>query len=357
MVTIEANGPVVAPALATRPVGAWKAFWIGLRQAPRHWPYLLLFYAALVFVSGLLLVPLLGVVATWIGRRMAVAELASGPSPVLMLAAGREAWGPVAPFLGKLFSRYQDWPTILSAPFGLLSLALSLPFNLLSAGVIALFAESADRRIEGGTVEQLSAEAVERLREEPDRQAGAKISPRGRRRKIFWRAVSRWTPLFLLLLAIEVGLMVGLVWLTFWTTLEAVRATGNPLVLLPPLPVLAAILILVPWWFEYARVVAVLSEKKNVLWIVGRSAAVLWRRMGAAALLAIFSFLLPLVFYLVYLLVSLLLPAWFPPFFPQQLFILALVGTRLARIGAQVELLRASFPHPTSNIQTLTSSP
>ena len=284
------------PAAVPRRRGAWWSFWTGLRQTLRCWPLCILFYIVLALFAGLLLLPLAKAMIDWIGYRLAAHEMAAGTASWL---AVETIWQPRAgALLGLLLLSLPAWPFLLS-----------LPFTILSGGALDLYAADLPRI----------------------------------QWKRFWRRTGSFALPFIGLLLLEVvflelGLLLGVA-----AILAVYVFTGSEIVALLPALLLAALLVLVPWWIEYARVVAVLRHDRNIPRALGRSAVFLRRNLNPAAGLALLSFVLYLVPYAPYYLLSWLLPgAWWPGhILLQQLLVFVAVGTRLARLAAQVRLVQA----------------
>lgn len=300
---------------STRPRGSWWAFWSGLCLALRHWPLVLLFYLALAVLAVLVVLPLQQVLVRHFGHSLAAWEVAEGMPAWLVGQIAREApaqSATIAETAGWLVLSLPAWP-----------LVFSLPFAVLSGGALKAYATDS--------------------------------------RKGFWPAVARYLGSFTLLLVLETAIMEVTVVLGLFLggaaagalavfglrtasgALSTVLLVLAGIVLTLLVLVLVALLLLIPWWFEYARALAVVQGQRHVLRILGQSAAFLRRNLGPAAGLALFSFLLVFVPYVPYGMLTVLVPtAWWPMhMLLQQLLIVAIIGTRLARMAAQVRLVQA----------------
>ncbi len=277
--------------------GGWWAFRAGLGEALRRWPIALLFYLVLVLFAGLLLLPLVQGLSDWIGQRLAAADLAEGLPGWLLVEIGFRPPGFLLPALRVALLALPAWPFVMA-----------LPFVVLGGGALAVYA--------GGSNRSLG--------------------------KHFWRGVAHYALPFSLLLLLEVVALEIVLGLALVLT-AALALTGTLWAPLIPLPLVVAVLMALLWWFEYARVQAVVGPDRHVLRVLGRSAAFLRRNLGPAASLALFNFLLGLLPYLPYYLLARLLsePWWVGQALLQQLLVLALVGTRLARMAGQVRLVQA----------------
>ncbi len=287
------------------PPSAWQAFRAGLRRALRHWPLLLLFFAATLLVSGLVLLPIARALFDWAGHRLAAWDLAQGlpgwliaESPDVLMAPGKAGEAGDAILLVLLGTPV--WPFLLSL----------LP-TLLSAGALPVYA--------GGE------------------------GPAGRR---FARGLWRYGPTFLLLLFLEAALYELSLLLTIILSVLAAWATGSLWGILIVTPLLAAVVALVPWWFEYARTVAVVEGERRIFRALGRGFSFLRRNLGPAAALALLHFLLTLAPYLLYLPLDRAWPAdwWVGTVALQQALVAMILGTRLARMAGQVALVQARLP-------------
>jgi len=295
--------------------GPWWAFSSGLRLSLRHWPLLFLFYLALVVLTILLLLPLEQALMQWFGHSRAAWEVAEGVPAWLVGQIAREAPGQAAAIAQTVQA------IALSLP--LFPLVFSLPFAVLGGGALTAYVEDS--------------------------------------RKRFWPAVARYLGSFTMLQVLEVVLLeaavvlclllgglgsVALLALGMRATSGAISAVLLVLagiVLTVLVLVLVALALLIPWWFEYARALAVVRGQRHVLQVLGQSAAFLRRNLGPAAGLALFSLLLVLVPYAIYgILVAFIPAAWWPAHIVvQQLLIVAVIGTRLARLAAQMRLVQA----------------
>lgn len=300
---------------ATRPRVSWWAFWSGLRLALRHWPLLLLFYLALFVLAGLLLLPWQSALVQHLGHSLAAWEVAEGMPAWLVGQIAREA-----PAQSATIAETVQW-LVLSLPAW--PLIFSLPFAVLGGGALTAYAKDS--------------------------------------RQGFWPAVARYLGSFTLLQVLEtvileatvvLGLFLGgaaagvLAVLGLRTdsgALSTVLLVLAGIVLTLLVLVLVALFLLIPWWFEYARALAVVQGQRHVLRVLGQSAAFLRRNLGPAASLALFSFLLVFVPYgFCGILTTLIPPSWWPAHIAvQQLLIVAIIGTRLARLAAQVRLVQA----------------
>ncbi len=286
--------------------GSWWAFRTGLSRSLQHWPLMLLFYAVLLLLAGLLLAPVARFLSQWIGYRTAAWELADGLDGWL---AAEMLWSLQDRATLDVLDRVR--PFLLPA-LPAWTFVLSTPFVLLSGGVLSLYSKQ--------------------------RQRG------------FWRQVAHYAGSFLALLVVEIVLLEGSVFLLLYISLQAILLPAGPtatlarvllIVLLPC--ALAAVVVLVPWWFEYARVMAVTRQDRHVLRSLGRAALFLRDNLGPAAALAVLHFFLTLLPYLPYYLLTRIVPGswWVGYVVVQQVLILALVGTRLARMAGQVRLVQA----------------
>lgn len=295
---------------------AWWAFWTGLQQSLRHWPLLAPFYLVLAAISLLLLTPLGPGLTDRFGFRLAAWEVAEGIPSWLVGQVIREL--PAQAEAMRAGIR----PLVLFLPAS--PLLLSLPFAILAGGALTVYAEGS----------------------------------RGR----FWPGLARHAGAFALLQLLEVAMLEGATLIGLFLTglgLAVLAAPGGPqatgwgsiVLLLVGLLLLALLLLtvlylLVPWWFEYARALAVLQGQRRPGRLLGASARFLRHNLGPATGLALFSFLWLLVPYVAFIPLSALLPAtWWPAHMAlQQFLILAIVAARLARLASQMCLVQARSP-------------
>lgn len=298
-----------------RPQGAWWAFTSGLYRALRHWPLWLLFYLVVVVLAILVLLPLEQALVRHFGHSLAAWEVAEGIPAWLVGQIAREA-----PAQGETIAATVWW-IVLSLPA--MPLVFSLPFAVLGAGALTAYTEDS--------------------------------------RKRFWPAVARYLGSFTLLVILEAAMLEVVVVLGLFLggaaagvlavfgvrtasgSLSAVLLVLAGIVLTLVVLVLVALLLLIPWWFEYARALAVVRGQRHVLRVLGQSAAFLRHNLGPAAGLALLGFFLFFVPYLAYGLLTAFIPtSWWPAHIVlEQLLVVAIVGTRLARMAAQVRLVQA----------------
>jgi len=283
-------------------IGPWSAFRTGFARCLQQWPLWLLFCVVLVAVSGLLLWPLERTLAQAIGHRLAAGEIARGIPGWLAAETLRQVREQPDRFAAPLATAgltFPAWPFLMALPFG-----------LLSAGALPLYA-AAGRRTDW---------------------------------RLFGRGLGRWAGSFALLLLLEVVLFELSIFLLLALTAVVLVATrGTALwVLILTAPILAAVIVLIPWWFEYARALAVVQQERHVFHLLGTAWGFLFRNLGPAAGLALFNFLLPILPTLLYLLLTLPLPSswWVGRVFIQQLFVFGLIGTRLVRLASEVCLVQ-----------------
>jgi hypothetical protein len=291
------SGSDDAQAGVPRGGSGWWAFRAGLEETLRRWPIAVLFYVVLVLLAGLLLLPLVQGLVAWIGHRLAAGDLAEGLPGWLLIEMGFQPPAFLVPGLRLALFTLPAWPFLMA-----------LPFIVLSGGALSVYA--------GGPVKSLG--------------------------KQFWQGVARYALPFALVLFLEVVALEIVLGLTLLVTV-ALAFTGTIWAPLIPLPFVVAVLMVLLWWFEYARVEAVVEQERRAFRFLGRSALFLRHNLGPAAGLALLNFLLGLLPYLPYYLLLYLLPAewWGVQVLLQQLLILALLGTRLARLGGQVRLVQS----------------
>lgn len=288
-------------------IGPWSAFRAGFARVIQQWPLWILFYLVLAVLGGLLLSPLLRLVVRELGHRLAAVSASRGAPGWLLAEMARPVLERPERVLAGLRVAVRTLP---AWPF-----VLALPFILLSAGALPLYAA-------------------------------------GRRRdwSLFRHGVRHWAGPFTFLLLLEVLLLELSVLLVLALTWLALRTTyGRALwVLVLAAPVLAALAVLIPWWFEYARALAVVQRKRHARRLLGEACSFLLRNLGPAAGLALFNFLLPILPGLLYLLLVLLLPGswWMGRVIVQQLLVFALVGTRLVRLASEVCLVQGRGQQP-----------
>jgi hypothetical protein len=287
--------------------GAWWAFRAGLARALRCWPVMLLFYGALVLVASLLLMPLARMLIGWIGHNLAASEIAQG-LPGWLVAE----WPGSLIQPGKVLQPLSDWFPLVLLTLPVWPFLLAVPSTLLSAGAIAAYTTA---------------------------------TPRTDWRRL-GRGLARYAPAFLLLLLVEVTLYELALLATILLTALVIIVTGSLWGLLAAAPLLAIGIVVIPWWFEYARTLAVVEERRNVFQALGRAFNFLTHHLGPAAALAIYHFLLTLLPYLPFFLLTWLLPAswWGGWVLLQQALILTLVAARLVRMAGQVALVQARAP-------------
>jgi hypothetical protein len=166
-----------------------------------------------------------------------------------------------------------------------------------------------------------------------------------------WRRLGagliRYTPPFLLLLFLEVTLYELSLLLTVLLTALVAALSQSVWSILLATPFLAFIVVVIPWWFEYARTLAVLEGHRNVLRALGRAFTFLLRNLGPAATLTVYDFLLMLVPYLLSFLLPNRVPGawWIVRLVFQQGIVLLLLAARLARMAGQVAFAQAR-PRP-----------
>ncbi len=284
----------------------WAAFGSGLLQAIRQWPLWLPFYGLLLLLAGLLLWPLEKGLVDLLGHRLAAWEVADGVDvwwlTEALLGPGQESAGSLAAQV--FFLLLPAWPFFLS-----------LPFTLLSGGLLNALAGS-------------------------DRTDWRR----------FGEGVRRYAGPFTLLLLLEVAaLEVGLFLLIILAVvlLQVVGLPGGILVAGLVLVCLGVgLFLLLPWWFGYARVFAVLEKRRHVLQVLGRSGAFLWRNLGPAAGLELGLFFLLLLWSLLYALLKAPLPGtWWPALILlQQVAVLGRIGIRVVRFAGEVYLVREAAP-------------
>jgi len=270
----------------------------------RYWPLVLLFYAALLLLSGLLLLPLARALLGWLGHNLAAAEVAEGlpawlvVEELMALVRDPVAAGPAG-----------DWPFFLLLSLPAWPFFLALPSTILSAGAIAVYA--------GDT-------------------------PRTDWRRL-GRGIVRYAPLFILLLFMQVALYELALVLTVLLTVLVVVVSGSPWSILLVTPLLALFIVAIPWWFEYARVLAVVEDQRHAFRALGRAGAFLSRRLGPAAVLALYHLVLLLLPYLLSFLLTSLVPNrwWVLLIVVQQATVLLLLAARLARLAGQVALVQS----------------
>lgn len=287
-------------------VNAWQAFRAGLRRALRCWPLLLVFFAATLVVAALILLPVARALVDLAGRRLAAWDLAEGLPGWLIAESLGEITRPSAATERAISA---GMLALLGLPVWILMLSV-LP-TLLSAGAIPVYS--------GGE------------------------GPAGRR---FARGLWRYGPTFLLLLFLETALYELSLLLTVLLTALAVLITGSLWGTLLATPLLAAVVVFIPWWFEYARTLAVVEGQKRAFRALGHGFSFLRHNLGPAAALALLHFFLSLLPYLPYLLLTNVWPAgwWVGTVVLQQLLIAAILGARLARLAGQVALVQGRLP-------------
>lgn len=296
----------------------WTAFRAGLARMVRAWPLVVLFYAAAALLAGLILLPAARALTGWIGYNLTAAEIAGGlPAWVIIeeLMSLTPAAGGAAPA--------GDWPFFLLLSLPAWPLLLAVPATILSAGAIAVYAGAAPR----------AAGAVSEGGERPWKRMGS--------------GLRRYACPFLLLLLLEVVLYELALLLTVLLTVVVVIVTGSLWSILAVTPILALVIALLPWWFEYARTIAVVAGQRNVWRALGRSWTWIWHNLGPAAALALYHLLLLLAPYLLSFGLNRVVPGawWGARIVVQQAVVAAVLGVRLARMAGQVALVQ-SRPQP-----------
>lgn len=286
--------------------GAWWAFRSGLACAFRHWPVWLLFYGTLALTAGLLLVPAARSLSSWVSHRLAAGEVATGLPGWL---AAQVAGGIVEHSEAIEATR---WIPLLLLSLPAWPFLLAVPATVLSAGALPVYAGSA--------------------------------GPGYWRR--FGRGLARFSPSFLLLLFLEVSLYELALLATVLFAVLIAGLSGSLWSTLLAVPLLALVVAVVPWWFQYARTLAAAEDRRDVLQVLGRAFSFVWRNLGPAAALGVYQFLLALMPYVAYLLLSPLLSSswWVGRAVLQQALILGLLATRLCRMAGQVAFLKSRLP-------------
>lgn len=302
-----------------RQIGPWTAFRAGLTLALRYWPLWLLLYAVLMVLAGLLLLAVEPILIDWIGHRLAAWELADGLDAWLMTETLRQLAeegglpGVGGGRGGLVLLSLPAWPFLLS-----------LPFATLGGGILALYRDAA-LKIDWGH---------------------------------FWTEAGRYAPPFILLLFLEVLLLEGvsllcliLIGFLFSVAGLVAGATGGFIAIL----LLAAMYLLVPWWFTYARIIAVVDRRRHIWRALGQAVAFLWKHLGPVAGLDLINFLLPIGFTLLYSLCRLPLPRswWVALVLLQQLLMIGRIGTRLVRLSSETVLVQGRREIPIEQEETV----
>ncbi len=286
-------------------IGAWQAFCRGVALVVRWWPLVLVFYGTLLLLSLAVLVPAEQVLLRTLGYRLASHELADGVDAWLVAGVLRTAWhdpDALVAFLRPILRTLPAWP-----------LLANLPFVALSAGALSVYSGDAQR---------------------------------------LWNAfasgLARWGPSFVGLLLVEVVLLEGALGATVGLLAWAyTRAPSLGLGLtLPATLLLTAFLLLLPWWFGYARVWIAVNGRANLLRGIIGGWRFLWGNLGAASVLELLLLACLLVVAAVHLLANRLIPGdrWCARVVVDQLLVATLVGIRLVRLASQAGLLAGRFP-------------
>jgi len=313
------------------PPSAWSAFRAGVGRTLRSWPLVLLFYAALVLLSGLILLPIARALVDWIGHNLAAWEVAEGLPPWLIiegltnLVQDPNAASPAG-----------DWPLLLLLSLPAWPFVLAIPSTVLSAGAIAVYAGNAPLALPISTGVDAAPD---------DRSTGNDRDGNGVPRTDWKRlgaGLLRYTPSFLLLLFLEVTLYELALLLTVLLAVLVVAVSQNVWSILLTTPILALVVVAIPWWFEYARTLAVVREQRNVLRALKEAWTFLLRNLGPAAALALYHFALLLLPYLLSFLLARIVPGtwWALQLVYQQAIVMILLATRLARMAGQIVLVQ-----------------
>jgi len=312
-------------------MSAWSAFRVGLRQAARYWQvWLLLFAVNVATALALALLPAQALVSI-AGQSLAAREAADGLDAWLVLEA---LSSPLNQATLQGAGAEPTWPPGLSRVLlsGLVSaLALPLlawlPSAFLNGGVLLTYAEAT-----------LGDNA--RTDPAPPRAATASRYPPFHWRRFLW-GCGHWLGPFLLLGAVQGA---GLALLLAGGLAAAAGAAGRGQGTLAVLAALAAAFLALVWLAlnEAARAAAVAEGSRQVGRAFGRAGRLLLRRLPQAAGLYGLGLLLAAGLHGLFrlgLFPLLPLDCWPLVLLAQQAFVLARLGTRLARQAGLLALL------------------
>jgi hypothetical protein len=293
-------------------VSGWDAFRSGLARATRYrWVWFTLF--AVNLASGLLLaaLPALGL-TSWLGHRPAIRQAADGVDAWLVVETLTSPLGETA--LGESLLSGSTRALRQGALLSLLTLAALpvlawLPTTFLTGGALLTYAEA----------------------------------PRPFRwRRFLWGCWRWWGP-FSLLSLVQAGVSAVLFLPLVAVAVGAVAAAGRWLAWLA-VPLLGLVAALWLALVEYARAIAVLEETRNVIRALMAAARFILRHFPALAGLYGPMLLLLILLHALYRwgLAPHLPLAWWPlVLVVQQVFILARLWARLARMAGGVALYQA----------------
>lgn len=294
-------------------IGAWQAFCRGAALVVRFWPAVPVFYGTLLLAALALLFPAERVLFRTLGYRLASHELADGVDAWLVAAALRAVWHDPDAAVALLR------PVVRTLP--LWPLLANLPFVLLSAGALSVYA---------GDVQRLW--------------------------NAFGWGLARWALPFVGLLLAEIGLLEGAIAATAgllaWAYLRA-PSLGLGLTF-PAILLLTALLLLLPWWFGYARVWIAVHRRANLFQAVAAAWRFLWRNLGAASILELLVLACAVLVAGLLFLAGRLLPGdwWGARLVVEQLLVAALVGIRLVRLAAQAGLVAGRLSPEAGSVLT-----
>jgi len=299
-------------------VNSWDAFRTGLSRALRYrWVLLILFAVNLLSALPLAVLPALGL-AEEFGHRPAIRQAADGvdawlvpetlTAPLSGAALGEGGW----PELPRRLRQATLLGLLTAAALPLLAW---LPATFLSGGVLLTYTEAV----------RLSAH-------DEDPQPF-------RWRRFLWGCY-HWFGAFLLLGVVQGVASVMVLIPATGAAVAAVAAVGGWLTWVV-VPLLALVVVLWLVLFEYARVIAVVGETRNVARAFAETARFVVRRpLAVAGLYGLALLLLGLLHALYRWVLMPLLPLdWWPlVLLVQQVFILARLWARLVRLAGGVAL-------------------
>jgi hypothetical protein len=286
-------------------------------------------------MAGLLLLPLEGALLDWLGRRTAAWDLADGLDLWMVLETALQIADQ-----GGLLEMAGPWSIIILISLPAWPFVLSLPFALLSGGVLQVLSLSTATP---GSVSQSSGETV--------RDANGPRGPSPTHWHRFWQGSRRYARPFTLLSLLETLLVeASLVFLA--AILGLSLAVGGMVGMLAGAIVAivfgVALVLAIPWWFGYARVIAVVEEERRVLRLLSRSASFLWKNLGPAAILDLLNVPLAWLLLLLHQLLALPIPQswWIALFLLQQTHIFGRVGARVVRMSSELRLVQGRQEAP-----------
>ena len=329
-------------------MNGWDAFRIGLSRALRYWWVLLILFAVnLASALPLAVLPAMGLAAEF-GHRPAIHQAADGVdawlvietlmSPLSGTALGGDGWP-------ELTHRLQQAALLGLATAAVLPLLVWLPAAFLSGGVLLTYTEAPQpfdpsTTLRTGRLRASSFDPSTSSGQAPSatlRTGRLRASP-FRWRRFLW-GCWHWFGAFLLLDAVQ-GVASSLLFVPITAAGMGAAAVGGWLmwVIVPLLALIAALWLAL---VEYARIVAVVGETRNVVRAFGKAVRFVFRRpLPVAGLYGLALLLLALLHALYHwgLMPHLPLDWWLLALVVQQTFILARLWARLVRMAGGVAL-------------------